>query len=139
MMPELPPCTEFIIAAVRKLRLRPRNSTSSWVGLQLKSIYSRVRQLYTNAEFARSLTALIQSGELTIIARMEGGPVVNRITEIPECESYDRWTNQDKKQFYRTRAYITADGLPRNILQQLGEHPRSKVTAYDILESMQKK
>ena len=70
-----PPCTDFIVAAIRTLRYKPRRSAKKpepigCEGVEINKIFAVALEAYTSTEFRANLHVLIKRKIITVVARV---------------------------------------------------------------------
>ncbi len=133
MTQEKPPCTDFIIAAIR--RLRPKSAKGHIIGLHFCYLANVVLELYSENDFRLALNFLIESELVVVYHRWS---IVKRTAfEWLICVPMDRESKDGK-----LLIYVATDGLPPKYIPKEKRESTKKLVvtkAQMILASLQSK
>lgn len=139
---QLPPCGDFLLAAIRYLRPK-RNDIH---GVRLSALYKAASERYADDEIRAALNKCIKDRTLLIVARRiewSGGVSSNatymafkRLSKKhPVQNSYWRFSadgtlagagDETRVSYSQIRVYIFADGLPLSVQERLSDKPSIK-------------
>lgn len=137
-MQQKPPCKDFIIAAARRIRMKPANGTPGTAsGVALYRLYRVAVGAYTPEEFHAGLEAAIRDETILVIATVNETDEQRDIIGNSHCqivrtipfesatkETYHRWyTDLDGNlcgdgrclRWSILKIYVMADGLPLKV------------------------